>query len=127
MTSIRKHRPVTLENLLLAAAVRRERPSSAPKVAPVGRVIPAGSASGFRPLHYRTMDTGQAGADAKQLRGGAALLHDVLHEDLDGPVPGVPAYFPTPGLGSQSKDPVVAAEYIARMYATHAPGGTQNR
>lgn len=38
-----------------------------------------------------------------------------------------PLDFPQVGLGSQNPDPVKAAEYIARLQATHAPGGTQNR
>lgn len=124
--------------LALALAVARNGKLRGPipvaPVRPASRIAP--DATGFRPLQYETLPDGAgtvdlvAEAEARRFRGGAALLNDVLHEDLDDDTDveeTIPAGFPTPGLGSQNADPVAAAEYIARLHATHAPGGTQNR
>jgi hypothetical protein len=75
-----------------------------------------------------------AEAEARHVRGYARLLDDVKHEDL-GPAEDAEdlldwdeaeflvasGQFPTPGLGSQSSDPVRAAEYINRLESAYAP------
>lgn len=120
MTTPIQHRVITLAALAAAGPIIRR---SYHRDVHLSRVL--SDRAGFVPAVFPEVDL-VAEAEARRVRGSAALLHDVLFEDLDEDEEMVPEGFPTPGLGSQNADPVAAAEYIARMHATHEPGGTQN-